>query len=173
MNLIFLQLGIILLGSQTAFGRGLRREKRNIYIPFSTKFPDQIIPDESVCLPRISCSKARISEYTDSSLPWTEFLTENGGSGTGYIDDTPLSGPVDLPEGVDLPDFTQFADDIQDLDIQPVVAEVDNYLIEQAEGTCTKDRQDYCDLNNEKDFLSPEHTMCKFCVSIKVMSIIT
>jgi len=46
-------------------------------------------------------------------LPWTEFLTENGGSGTGYIDDTPLSGPVDLPEGVDLPDFTQFDDDLQ------------------------------------------------------------
>ena len=47
------------------------------------------------------------------SLPWTEFLTESGGSGTGFIDDTPLSGPVDLPEEVDLPDFAQFDDDLQ------------------------------------------------------------
>jgi len=29
------------------------------FIPFSTKYPELIIPDESVCLPRIKCARKR------------------------------------------------------------------------------------------------------------------
>ena len=37
------------------------------YMPFSTKYPELIIPDQRVCLPRISC-QARIRGLTRNNL---------------------------------------------------------------------------------------------------------
>ena len=39
----------------------------NSFIPFSTKYPELIIPDQRVCLPRISC-QARIRGLTRNNL---------------------------------------------------------------------------------------------------------
>ena len=36
-------------------------------IPFSTKYPELIIPDESVCLPRITCQKQIFKAVTRNS----------------------------------------------------------------------------------------------------------
>merc|ERR550539_2376540 len=64
-------------------------------IPFSTKYPELIIPDESVCLPRITCQKPAFKAGGRNSnlQPYTDFI-----AGTG--DQEGLSGPVDLPPGV-------------------------------------------------------------------------
>ena len=96
-----------------------------------------------------------------------------------------LSGPLDLPPDVDRPDAEIQYDDDDDNDIQAVESESDNYLIEQSEAACgqvggqhdikhdyvdvnvfsLKDRKDYCDKERRSDYLGPDHTMCKFCVS--------
>ena len=64
--------------------------------------------------------------------PYTDFI-----SGTG--DEEGLSGPVDLPPGVD--DDTEIQDDDAGgggLQTAAVVAESDNLLIEQSENECKK-----------------------------------
>ena len=48
---------------------------------------------------------------------------------------------------------------------EAVVAE--NDLVEESENMCARDQSDYCkgDSAAENTFKSPNHTMCKYCVS--------
>ena len=70
--------------------------------------------------------------WRNSRQPYTDFI-----GGTGEEDG--LSGPVDLPPGVE--DDSEIQDDDGGgggLQIAAVVAESDNFLIEQSENECKK-----------------------------------
>ena len=95
-------------------------------------------------------------------MPYTDFITGTEG-------EEGLSGPVDLPAGADQPD--QVENDDPGNNISPVVAEFDNFLVDQSLEECTKDRVDYCDTEAVSDYKGPDHTMCKFCVSLSLVFI--
>ena len=65
-------------------------------------------------------------------IPYTDFIHGTEG-------EDGLSGPVDLPAGADQPDQLQ-NDQIGDESLSPVVAEVDNFLLEQSLDECKKVR---------------------------------
>ena len=46
----------------------------------------------------------------------------------------------------------------------------ENALVENSENMCAKDQSDYCQGKSplENSFKSPNHTMCKYCVSISI-----
>ena len=75
---------------------------------------------------------------------------------------------MDLPQGYDEPD--QLVQEDDPLGPQAVTAEIDNYLLDQSEQECKKDKLDFC--VNDYDYRSPEHTMCTFCVSQNIQNIL-
>jgi len=126
-------------------------------IPFSTKYPELVIPNERVCLPRIRCDSKLTRDYAATSgalPPFTDYLSELGKEGFSF-------GDVDLPEGADLGVGLILDDDLDGA--QAVVAETDNYLIDESEASCEQDQLEYCDREQREDWLGGEHTMCKFC----------
>ena len=94
---------------------------------------------------------------------------------------------MELPQGYDEPDQLVQYDD--PLGPQAVIAEIDNYLLDQSEEECKKvggdwetlklvalmivllqDKLDYC--VNDYNYRGPEHTMCTFCVSQNISNIL-
>ena len=64
--------------------------------------------------------------------PYTDFITSTE-------DEAGLSGPEELPYEADQPDSLQNAD-VGGVQTSPVLAESDNFLIEQSENECKKVR---------------------------------
>ena len=49
--------------------------------------------------------------------------------------------------------------------------EADNSLVQDSENKCAEDQYDYCKAQSasENSFKSPNHTMCKYCVSLVII----
>ena len=108
----------------------------------------------------------KISSHAGSCFrqPFTDFLNSQDVSDV----DAYTAGPVDLPQGYDEPD--QLVQEDDPLGPQAVTAEIDNYLLDQSEQECKKDKLDFC--VNDYDYRGPEHTMCTFCVSQNIQNIL-
>ena len=70
--------------------------------------------------------------------------------------------------------INNIASDQSDNQFSFAAIEAENSLVEDSENKCSEDQSDYCQAQSvsENSFKSPNHTMCKYCVSLFILSLL-